>query len=43
LEFVAMKRWAGEKASKLHFEVLDANELLYPNCFDVVRDTEIFV
>ena len=35
-----MKRWAGDKAAKLYFEVLDANELLYPNCFDVVREWE---
>jgi len=36
LEFVALKKWAGEAAKRLHFEVLDANELLFPNCFDVV-------
>eukprot|EP00615_Pteridomonas_danica_P002641 CAMPEP_0114340454 /NCGR_PEP_ID=MMETSP0101-20121206/8386_1 /TAXON_ID=38822 ORGANISM="Pteridomonas danica, Strain PT" /NCGR_SAMPLE_ID=MMETSP0101 /ASSEMBLY_ACC=CAM_ASM_000211 /LENGTH=278 /DNA_ID=CAMNT_0001473719 /DNA_START=1120 /DNA_END=1957 /DNA_ORIENTATION=- len=36
LEFESMKKFAGSKANRLQFEVLDANELHFPACFDVV-------
>lgn len=36
LEFTALQRFAQQTTTQLKFEVLDANELHFPNCFDVV-------
>ena len=36
LEFTALQRFSQQTSTQLKFEVLDANELHFPNCFDVI-------
>jgi len=36
LEFQALSRFAGTRAESLRFEVLDADEIHFPGCFDVI-------
>ena len=36
LEFQALSRFAGTRAESLRFELLDADEIHFPGCFDVI-------